>query len=224
MMSRILHRTACILFALTASLSLMNCSGKKIDDADPADLYKMAEEDIASDQYLLALDKLKMVRNKYPYSKYSTLAQLRIADVYYMQDSYAEAAAAYEAFRDLHPKHERAPYAMFRTAESYFKDIPSPISRDITPAKKAEEAFNEFLKRFPGDPQADPARGLLNEARGILAEKELYIANFYMKQDQFESAKRRYEKLLLMYPETKHAQEARDKLALAEKELTKTNP
>ena len=212
----------CLALLATVGSSLWGCSGKKIDDADPGALYKMAEDDIANDQYLLALEKLKLVRNKFPYSNFATQAQLRIADVYYLQDSYVESAAAYESFNDLHPKHEKVPYAMFRAAESYFNDIPSPIARDLTPAKKAEDAYNEFLKRFPGDPQAGTARAHLEQARTVLAEKELYIANFYYKQDQFESAKRRYEKLLTVYPETKHAKEAREKLTLTEQKTAKS--
>ena len=60
---------------------------------------------------------MKTIKNKFPYSNYATEAQLKIADVYYMQESYGEAAVAYEAFRDLHPKHEKVPYAMFRIGE-----------------------------------------------------------------------------------------------------------
>ena len=221
-MNRMIHALVCLSFVAAAGASLGGCSGKKIEDADPGDLYKMAEEDIANDQYLLALEKLKLVRNKYPYSKFATQAQLKIADVYYLQESYIEAAAAYESFNDLHPKNDKVDYAMFRAAESYFNDIPSPIARDLTPAKKAEDAFNEFLKRFPGDAEAPKARAHLELARTALAEKELYIGNFYYHEDQYESAKRRYEKLLMMYPETKFAAKARDRLAATEQKLAKT--
>ena len=211
------------IFIALIAVGSAGCSGKKIEDADPAELTKMAEEDIANDQFTLALDKLKLVRNKYAYSKYAPLAQLRIADVYFLQESFGEAAPAYESFVDLHPKHEKVPYAMFRIAESHFFDTPGNIARDLTPAKKAEDAYNEFLRKFPGDPEADNARKHLADTRTRLSEKELYIANFYFKQDQYESAKRRYEKLLLLYPETTQATIAREKLAKTEVELKKAS-
>ena len=198
-------------------LLAVGCSGKTIDDSDPAALFKDAEADIKNDQYLNALEKLKTIRNKFPYSRYFAEAQLRIADVSFLQDSFGEAAAAYESFRDLHPKHEKTAYAMFRIGESYSNDAPGNVARDQSSAKKAEEAYTEFLKRFPTDPQADAARKNLAKARSTMAQKELYIGNFYLKQDQLDSAKRRFEKLIATYPDTEEARAARDRLGEVER-------
>jgi outer membrane protein assembly factor BamD len=195
----------------------LGCSGKSVEENDPSALLKEAEEDVKSDHYQIAIEKLRSIKNKFPYSNYATEAQLRIADVYFLQESYGEAAVAYEAFRDLHPKHEKVPYAMFRTGKAYFNDIPGTIARDMTPANKALEAYSEFLKRFPNAPESADARKDLAEIRRLLAEKELYIANFYFKRDFYDSAKPRYKKILDTYPETAAANEAREKLARIEK-------
>ena len=77
-----------------------------MNEGDPTSIFKAAGEDIESDRFQLALDKLRMVKNRFPYSKFSVLAQLKIADVYFLQESFTEAAAAYETFGDLYPKHE----------------------------------------------------------------------------------------------------------------------
>ena len=196
----------------------LGCSGKSVEDGDPAELYKEAEEDISSDHYQLAVDKLKIIKNKYPYSKFALDASLRLADVYFLQESFTEAALAYESFRDLHPKHEKVAYAMFRIGLSYYNDLPSTVARDLTDANKAQDAFNEFLRRFPADPNAAEAKKDLTDSRKQLAEKELYIGNFYYKRHFFDSAKSRYEKLLQLYPETTPAGEAKEKLARIEKE------
>src|SRR5689334_8254387 len=90
------------------------CSSSKIDPNDPALLFRDAQEEIESEHYLLALEKLRSIRNKFPYSKYAVDAQLRIADVYYLQELYAEAAGSSESFKDLHPTHEKAHYASYR--------------------------------------------------------------------------------------------------------------
>lgn len=214
----LLHRIGTALFALSL---ISGCSGKKVDESDPASLFQGAEDDIKNDQYLNAVEKLKLVRAKFPYSRFHPEAQLRLADVYFLQESFGDAAAAYESFRDLHPKHEKVPYAMFRIGESYQADTPSNIARDQTSAKKAEDAYNEFIKRFPSDPKAEDAKKNLAKARLSLAQKELYIANFYNRIDQYESAKTRYQKVIQLYPETAPAQEARLKLPQVEKELEK---
>ena len=208
---------ACFLLIAILSPALSGCAGHSADENDPATLFKDAEDDISSDRYQLAIDKLRVIKNKFPYSKLSVDAQLRIADVYFMQESYGEAALAYEAFRDLHPKHERVGYAMFRTGKSYFNDAPANIARDQTSTQKALDAYNDFLHRFPSANEAAEARKDANEARRILAEKELYIANFYFKRDNFESAQARYTKLISLYPETDAAKQAKDKLAEIEK-------
>jgi outer membrane protein assembly factor BamD len=208
-----------LILALTlVQVGHFGCSGKPIEEQDPGTIYKAAEEDIGTDHYLLAIDKLRLIKNKYPYSKYALDAQLRLADVYYMQESYAEAALAYESFRDLHPKHEKVAYAMFRVAMSYYKDIPTPLSRDLTPAQKSIDAFNDFLHRFPADPNVKEAQTDLGDCRKMLAEKELYIGNFYFKRDFYDSAKGRYKKLIDLYPETDAAKEAQTKLTKIDQE------
>src|SRR5437870_1063058 len=109
-MRSFLMRTLAVASLVTTlgSLSgtLVGCSGKAIDENDPGALYGEAEEDIKNDHYQIAIDKLRAIKNKYPYSKFAVDAQLRIADVYFLQESWGEAATSYEAFRDLHPKHE----------------------------------------------------------------------------------------------------------------------
>jgi outer membrane protein assembly factor BamD len=203
-----------LLFSGLLAMGLVGsgCSGREVDENDPASLYSDAEEEISNDHYQIALDKLRIVKNKFPYSKFSIDAQLKIADVYFLQESWAEAAIAYETFRDLHPKHERVAYAMFRIGKSHFNDIPSPTARDLTPGQKAIDAYSEYLRRFPADPNVAEAKSDLDGIRKVMAEKELYIGNFYYRRDFYESARPRFEKILALYPDSEAAKEAKEKL------------
>lgn len=203
-------------FLLILSVATVNfssgCAGKAVSESDAAALYQEAEDDIKNDHYQLAIDKLRSVKNKFPYSNYALEAQIRIGDVLFMQESFAEAAMSYETFRDLHPKHERMPYVMYRIAESYYKDNPGNIARDQGSAQKAVEAYNEFLRRFPNDPQAAEAKKALIESRQTLASKEMYIGDFYLKRNQPDSARGRYAKVVELFPDTEAAKEAQGKL------------
>jgi len=205
-----------VLGLLGSSTSWMGCAGKAFDENDPAILYREAEEDITNDHYQLALDKLRVIKNKFPYSKYSLDAQLRIADVYFMQEAFGEAALSYESFKDLHPKHERVPYAMYRTAISYYSDMPDNVSRDMTSGQKALDSFGEFILRFPNAPDTPEAQKKVTEVRENLAQKELYVGNFYYREDEYDSAKGRYSKILALYPETKAAEAAKGRIAKIE--------
>ena len=191
-------------FLLTGllTLALFDCAGTSVTPDDPKALYENVEDDIDSSRYQIALDKLRLIKNKFPYSKYSILAKLRTADVYFLQESYAEAAGSYELFIELHPIHGKVSYAAFRLAESHFQDIPGNIARDIFSASAALKAYQNFTRRFPNDKRAPKAKKRLKQCRNILANKELSIAEFYIHWDPAESALGRFEKIVKHYPDT----------------------
>ncbi len=197
-----------ILLALVAAMQLAACSGKKIDESNPQDLYKDAEEDIGDKRYAMALDKLKALKNKFPYSHLATQSKLRIADVYFEEESFIEAAAAYESFRDMHPKHEKADYVMFRIGESYYQQLPSGVDRDLGPATKAIDAFRELIGLYPKSEYVDTAKKHLSESIEKLAGKEKYIADFYFTREMYDSAAGRYEKMAARFPDTESEQYA----------------
>jgi outer membrane protein assembly factor BamD len=193
-------------------LSLSGCSGHKVDENDPKSLFEDAEADITNDRYLIALDKLRVIKSKFSYSSYSALAQLRIGDVYYLQESFPEAAASYETFVELYPKHEKAGYSQFKSAESYFNDIPSIIARDMRTAQSAINAYQIYLKKFPGGEFSTLATEHSDAAFNKLAEKELYIAEFYIRRKIYDSARMRLQKILDQFAKATVAQKAKDLL------------
>lgn len=197
-------RSVFFYFILTAvaALQFAGCSGKKIDENNPQDLYKDAEEDVTDKRYVMALEKLKSLKNKFPYSHLATMAKLRIADVYFEEESYVEAAGAYESFRDMHPKHEKADYVLFRIAESYFNQLPGTEDRDLGPANKAIDAYREVIGLYPTSKYIPEAKKHLEEATEKLSSKERYVADFYYKREMYDSAAGRYEKITNRFPGT----------------------
>lgn len=202
---------------------LFSCSSAEVNPEDPASLAKDAEAYIDSSRYIIALERLQELKNRHPYSSQAIEAHLRIADVYYMQENFPEAAATYEAFRDLHPKHPKVPYAMYRAALSYYKDIPGNHARDLTPAFKAQDSFNEFLRQFPSNEYSADAREKLVEARNAIADKENYIGDFYYRRDEWESAKGRYLKVVNFYTDTKSHKHAEERVKAIEEKLARAN-
>ncbi|MBC7386750.1 MAG: outer membrane protein assembly factor BamD [Cryobacterium sp.] len=200
------------------------CSTAEIDENDPAVLMKEAEEDIGSSRYIVALEKLQRVKNQHPYSSQAIDAQLRIADVYFLQENFAEAAATYEAFKDLHPKHPKLPYSAYRVGLSFYSDMPGNHARDLSAGYKAEEAFKEYLQRFPSAEYTADVQTKLAETRKILAGKELYVADFYYKRGMWEAAKGRYSKILNQYSDSPYVADAQAKLKkIEEKPAEKTD-
>jgi outer membrane protein assembly factor BamD len=219
------HILTLLLLGTSAVFSMVasSCSTTEVSESDPAAMMKDIEDDIESSRYILALEKLQKVKNQHPYSRQAVDAKLRIADVYFLQENFAEAAASYEAFRDLHPKHPKLPYAAYRVGLSYFSDLPSLPARDLSAGYRAEEAFKEFLLRYPADENAPAAREKLVETNRILAEKEMYIGNFYFKREMWEAAKGRYSKVVNLYANTPFVELAKTRLKeIEEKPAEKT--
>jgi outer membrane protein assembly factor BamD len=132
-----------------------------------------------------------------------------------------EAAISYETFRDLHPRHEKAAYAQFRVAKSYFKDMPSTVARDHASATRALEAYNEFLAKHPTDKDAEEAKKDIGTIREALAQKEIYIGDFYRRLSRPEAASPRYKKAADQFPDTEAAKAAQEKHQKSEAEIAK---
>lgn len=188
--------------AISAVLAFSGCSSAPYSKEDPSAVYQDAMDDVENDRYILALDKFRTVKNKFPYSKFSTLSELKIADVYFLQESYAEAAASYETFYELHPTHEKVSYAMYRAGESYLRDSPENIARDQGAIVQGLKTFRMYLRRFPNSPEADEVRNKIISTNNRLADKELYIARFYIREEEFLSAEKRLKKIMDLYPDT----------------------
>lgn len=208
-MKRII-KASLLLFGVVVSGSFIasGCANVTVNEDDPEALYQAAENEIQNDRYQFALDRLRMVRNKFPYSRFSSLAQLRIADVYFLQESFVEAASAYQTFRDLHPKHEKTSYASFRIGESYFQETPGTIARDLSPAKRAHEAFLNFTRLYPSDPLNAEAKNRLLEIEEMLAEKEVLIGRYYLRKDRVDASKSRFQNVISKYPKTNASKDA----------------
>lgn len=173
---------------------LVSCSTTpKVTGGSKAEvLYKQAEAYSKRKRYFLATEKLNDLRSKFPYSYYATPAELMTADILYKQKSYIEATASYLAFRDLHPKSKRMDYVLYMIGQSYFKQIPNGIDRDLTFAKQSRIYFNELLKRFPDSNYRKEVELKNAQAAKMLWQREQYVADFYFKTKNYEAAQFRY--------------------------------
>lgn len=183
------------------SLALSACSsGEKFDTSTPEGAFKQAEEFEKDERYEEAVAKYTDVKNKFPYSKLATQAELRVADVQYKREAFIEAQGAYQLFKEFHPKHPQADYVTFQLAMSYFNQLPSSIDRDLSVAERAIAYFDELITNYPSSQYVAEAKTHRTEALTMLAKKELYVADFYSKREKWDSALKRFETVLKQYP------------------------
>ncbi len=188
------------LIIVCLSLFTLSCASKKGEIVLPEQIdLKRAKEFQEAGRYELALEQYSQIKHKYPLSPAATEAELELAETFFLQGSYVEAQAAFETFRDLHPTHPKVDFAAFRVGMSFFNQIPPTIDRDLTPATKAIKSFEEFSQNYPTSSYVSEALEKKELCRKKLAEKEYYIADFYLKREHYASAERRLKAILRQY-------------------------
>lgn len=191
-----------VMLAIALSLLVSGCSAETIDsDSPPEKQYAEGERLLKKDRYLEAVERFRILKSRYPYSKYAALAALRIGDSHYQEEAFLEAASAYKVFRELYPKHEFASYALRRIADSHYEQIPSTIDRDLDSCTDAMKAYQQLIKDYPTSEYTKDADKKVRELQGKLAEKEDYVGNFYYKRELYEAAAGRYSYLVETYPD-----------------------
>jgi outer membrane protein assembly factor BamD len=190
-----------IISAMTLVTLQMACSsGPETKADDPEAQFKAAEEYDKDERYEEAIRRYQEIKNKFPYSKYAILSELAVADAYFKQESYPEAQVAYANFKDLHPKHLKIDYVVMQLGLSYYNQLPATQDRDLAVANSAITNFDDLLNRFPKSEFVKDAQEKKQKTLLILAKKEMYIADFYFKKEQWLSAMNRYEGEVRKYP------------------------
>lgn len=206
-------------------LLVISCASDSPDGRTQAEiLFKEAEELMKAERYILATEKLNLIKTQHPYSFYATPAELMQADILYLQESYVESAAAYLLFRDFHPRHEKIPYVVFKIAQSYYKQIPDTIDRDLDPAIESIKYFEEVIQKYPDSSHRPTAEKRIKAAKKMLRQKDQYIADFYFKTKEFSAARYWYLDMIENHQDQKTRNHAMLRTVLATQKLKEWDP
>jgi outer membrane protein assembly factor BamD len=190
-----------VLCLFISGLILASCSsGPESKENDPEHQFKIASDYDKDERYEEAIRRYQEIKNKFPYSKYALLSELAVADAYFKQESYPEAQVAYSNFKEMHPKHARIDYVIYQIGLSYYNQLPTTADRDLSLANQALSNFDDLLNHYPNSENNKDAQEKKLKTQKLLAEKEIYIADFYFKKSQWLSAMTRYEAELKKYP------------------------
>jgi outer membrane protein assembly factor BamD len=172
--------------------------------------YQKGLDELKSENYLEAQKFFIYVKNKFPFSHYATLAELRLGDAFYGEEKYLEAIDAYKLFLKNHPIHDevKSGYVSYRICQAYVQQIPSDwfifppsYEKDQSATKDAVRTLQNFLRDFPKTTYLPKAQKLYRQCLSRLADHELYVANFYLQRDKPQATILRLEGLLKMYPD-----------------------
>lgn len=184
-----------LMFLFTACVSY-----DKFDTSVASGSFGLARQLEDDERYEEALLQYQDVKNRFPYSKYAVESELQIAEIQFKKEAFIEAQGSYQLFKELHPKHPKIDYVTYRIGQSIYNQLPSTIDRDLSVAPAAIREFQIIERDYPQSEYLEKATKLKSEAVDKLAQKELYIADFYYRTDEWQHALARYEKYLKEYP------------------------
>jgi outer membrane protein assembly factor BamD len=216
-----------ILFWLTGC-GLFKSELSKELERSPESLITEGMDNYQRKRYPRAIEAFQKLKDRFPYNQYAIVAELKLADSYFLNEDYELAAMAYKEFEKLHPANEIIPYVIFQLAMCNFKQMPS-IDRDQSYAFRAIQDFERLLKSYPQSEYVSQAQTNLLSAKKNLVSHEFYIGEFYLKEGKYEAALGRFESIIQQFPDTLHPskikeyiQTCKQRLARLESQKTKS--
>ncbi|MBO4699416.1 outer membrane protein assembly factor BamD [bacterium] len=171
---------------------LFSCSKTPIIRSTESDADKIYQEGLFyldKGDLTNAENRFMSVISDFSYSKYESFATVALGKTYYKKEEYMSAITVLETFLKRHPNHELAPEALLYKGHSYlaqkpsdFFILPNPAERDISVVEQAVAVYREYIEKYPDDINMGECVKKLEEAEGILIEKDLRIAEFYAKR------------------------------------------
>jgi outer membrane protein assembly factor BamD len=166
-----------------------------------ADLYAQGEKELDRSRYADARVAFKKIVERHPQSSYAPRARFLIGESYYRESEWDKAIKEFETFLSFYPRHQIADLVQFRLAMSYYDQV-KPVEQDQATTAKAMEAFKTLVREYPESRYAADALAKVDICRGRLAQKELFVASYYLNQGNPAAARQRLENVVRNYPRT----------------------
>lgn len=156
------------------------------------ELYEAGADAMGEKDYHSAQGYFSKLKDRFPFSPYALKAELALADAYFLDDQYLMALDNYKEFEALHPSNENIPYVLYQIGSANYKLFKS-IDRRQENIKEGLEYFYRLQETYPDSKYAKAAKELIQKSRRILAEHEVYVADFFWRTEQYGPAWHRYQ-------------------------------
>ena len=190
--------------ALTLLLLLGGCGifAQRPEPIPPAtELYERGEAELARRRYEDARTNFRRIVERHPDSSFAPRARFLMGEAYYREGEFDKAIKEFEAFTSFYPRHMIADLVQYRLAMSYYDQM-KPVEQDQALTQKAVDQFKRLVKEYPESRYAPDGLAKIDICRGRLAQKELWVANYYWTQGNLIGVRQRLELILKDYPGT----------------------
>ena len=201
------------LYITLINITILSCSNNNKElsnnaiEQSPRELYQIAMINLDQKNYEEASLIFKKIIYKYPLSNEGVQSEIMLGFIDYLALNYDDAIYKFNRIIKIYPSHKNIDYAYYMRAISYFEQI-SGENFDGKSNKEAKKNFQELLNRFPESEYAKEGRQKLIFINENIAAKDMEVAIFYLKQNQYLAALGRYNKVIEEYPKSKFIPEA----------------
>ena len=161
------------------------------------ELYDQAQFRLKDGSYSMAIRSLEALESRFPFGRYAEQAQAELIYAYYMNSQFEASQSAAERFINLHPRHTHSGYAYYMKGLASFTDDSGLFSRyfqsdlakrEVVMAQQSFDELSDFIARYPDSKYVPHAKQRMIYLRNLLAQHEVYVADFYMKRGAYLAA------------------------------------
>lgn len=169
----------------------------------------ITKEDRATEMYEIALANA-------PYSEKAPDARLRLGRIYLEAQRANDAIAQFQETIKLYPGTDAARFAFLELCNTYLQ-LSRKGDGDGAWAKLALESFDEFLSKFPEDPEAPWARRSREEVLSLIAKRLHGLGVYYYRMGKEDIAARYFATVVRDYTNSVDSAESEKYLAKIDK-------
>ena len=193
-------RNLSLLSIFILSIMISSCSSnEEIPDERllEKELYDQAQLRLKNENFSTAIRSLEALESRFPFGRYAEQAQAELIYAYYMNAQFEASQSAAERFINLHPRHTHSGYAYYMKGLASFTDDSGLFSRyfqsdlakrEVVMAQQSFDELSDFIARYPDSKYVPHAKQRMIYLRNLLAQHEVYVADFYMKRGAYLAA------------------------------------
>jgi len=227
----IMKQLKSIVSGLILLVFLIGCQSQYDPLANTSSEQRLYDEGLAAlkaRNHKLAIEKFETLDVRFPFSKHAEQTKLNMIYAHYITEDYPAAVAAADRFIRVYPRSKTVDYAYYMRGASYYERdrtffqhyLPIDLSRrDQTARRKAFNDFNELIRRFPKSEYTPDARQRMVHLRHLFAQKELHVAEYYLKRRAYIAAIKRASYVVQHYQESESVRPALKLMVKAYTEL-----
>ena len=196
---------------------LSSCSGKKENkeiildstdlEAQMIEAYNKGVQALEEGDILYAAKNFNTVENIYPQSIWAPRSVLMAAYAFYTDSYYGDAIFEIKRFLKNYPTNENYPYAYYLLATCYYELIIDE-KKDLSSILESKKYFQLIVNEYPNTDFSLDAKFKLMLIDNVLASKELYVGNYYLKKKKWIPAMKRFKNVVNKFEQTDYVEEA----------------